>query len=188
MLLVLAAWLPSTAPAADQQLARGKLLVATELVRGDFFDETVVLLLHYDEAGAMGLVINRPTEFDAGDLLADIDAALDYRGKIFWGGPVDIASLRALLYTDMPPEGAIAIVDSVYQVPIGDWPDNVPADPARLRFFVGYAGWGAGQLDHELARGSWHVVPASVELILAQDTKSLWQKLTPPQVIRTALP
>ena len=60
--LVFLAWLLPAAAGADQQPAKGRLLVATELVRGDVFAETVILLLHYDAHGAIGIVVNRPTD------------------------------------------------------------------------------------------------------------------------------
>ena len=179
--LMFAVWLLPPAAGADQRPAKGKLLVATELVRGDFFAETIVLLFHYDDTGAMGIVVNRPTEIETQELLTDLDDISGYSGTIFWGGPVKMNSLRALLRTDKPPEGAEAIVDSVYQVPIDDRLKHAPMDPASLRFFIGYAGWAAGQLDREMALGSWHVVPASDETVFAKDPRALWKRLTPPR-------
>jgi putative transcriptional regulator len=185
--LMFAVWLLPAAAGADQRPAKGKLLVATELVRGDHFAETIVLLLHYDDTGAMGIVVNRPTEIETGELLADLDAISGYSGTLFWGGPVQMNSLRALLRTDTPPEGGEAIVDSVHYVPIDDWLKDAPMDLASLRFFIGYAGWAAGQLDREMALGSWHVVPASDEHIFAEDPRVLWKRLTPPREHRAAV-
>lgn len=182
--LVFVGWLLPPAAGADQQPAEGKLLVATELVRGEVFAQTVILLLHYDENGAMGIVVNRPTEIEPEELLADVDAISGYNGAIYWGGPVQMNSLRALLRTDTPPKDAEAIVDSVHQVPIGDWLKDSPTDLASLRFFIGYAGWDAGQLDREMDRGSWHVVPASNEHVFAEDPRALWNRLTPPREYR----
>jgi putative transcriptional regulator len=184
--LVFVVWLLPAAAGADQQPAKGKLLVATELVRGDLFGQTVVLLLHYDENGAMGIVVNRPTDIEPEELLADVDAFSGYSGTLYWGGPVRMNSLRALLRTDMPPKGAEAIVDSVHHVPIDDGLKEAPADLASLRFFIGYAGWGAGQLDSEMDLGSWHVVPASDEHVFAEDPRALWKRLTPPREHRAA--
>jgi len=184
--LVVVAWLLPAAAGADQQPAKGKLLVATELVRGEVFAQTVILLLHYDEHGAIGIVVNRPTDIEPEELVADIEAFSAYSGTLFWGGPVRMDSLLALLRTDTPPEEAEAIVDSVYQVRIDDELKDIPADLASLRFFIGYAGWGAGQLDREMDRGSWHVVPASDEHIFAEDPRALWKRLMPPREHRAA--
>ena len=184
--LVFVVWLLPVAAGADQQPAKGKLLVATELVQGDVFAQTVILLLHYDENGAMGIVVNRPTDIDPEELTADVDALSGYSGTLYWGGPVQMNSLRALLRTDTPPKGAQAIVDSVYQVHIDDGLKDSPTDPASLRFFIGYAGWAAGQLDREMDRDSWHVVPASDEHVFAEDPRALWKRLTPPHEYRAA--
>ena len=179
-------WLLPAAVSADQQPAKGMLLVATELVRGEVFAETVILLLQYDENGAMGIVINRLTDIAPEELVVDVDAFSGYSGTLFWGGPVRMNSLRALMRTDTPPEGAEVIIDSVHQVHIDDWLEETLANPASLRFFIGYAGWSAGQLDREINRGSWHVVPASDEHVFAEDPRSLWKRLTPPRDYRAA--
>ena len=179
-LVFAACWLPVTG-GADESPARGKLLVATELVRGDIFVQSVVLLLHYDETGAMGLVVNRPTEVGMDELVADDDAISAYSGPIYWGGPVQMNSLRALMSTDKAPEGAEIIIDSVYLVPVTDALENAPQDVPDLRLFMGYAGWAPGQLDHEMAKGSWHVVPASKESVFAKDPGQLWKQLAPPR-------
>ena len=184
--LMFAAWLFPTTAGADQQPAKGKLLVASEFVVGDVFAKTVILLLHYDETGAMGLVVNRPTEVEPGEILADVEAISGYSGTLYWGGPVQMNSLRALLRADTPPEGAQEVVDSVYQLPLDDALQDVPMDLASLRFFIGYAGWSAGQLDHELGRGDWLVVPASDELVFAEDPGLLWERLTPVNKYRAA--
>ena len=182
--LVLAAWLLPVTAVADRP-AKGRLLVATEVVQGEVFAKTVILLLHYDEHGAMGIVVNRPTDVELHEVLADVEVFSAYPGTLFWGGPVRMHSLRALLRTDSPPEGAEAIVGSVYQVPIDDnlkdW-----ADPARLRYYIGYAGWSAGQLDRELARGSWLVVSASDDHVFSKEPRALWKRLSPPSEHRAA--
>lgn len=184
--LLFAAWLLPAVSIADQRPEKGKLLVATELVGGDVFGQTVILLLHYDENGAMGIVVNRPTDIEAEELIADVDAIYSYSGTIYWGGPVRMNSLRALLRTDTPPKGAEAIVDSVHLVQIDDLLENIPPDQASLRFFIGHAGWHAGQLDREMEHGSWHVMPASDEHVFAEDPRALWKRLTPPREYRAA--
>jgi putative transcriptional regulator len=185
-LIVVAALLPA-AVAADLLPARGTLLVATDVVQGQLFANTVVLLLHSDETGAFGLVVNRPTDVQPREVLGEDDAIADYRGTLFWGGPVQMDSLRALLLTDSPPGEAEQISESVYLVSYEDAIEAGPADTSRLRLFIGYAGWAPGQLENELARGSWRVLPASSELIFAEDPRTLWNRLAPTHEQRAAL-
>jgi putative transcriptional regulator len=184
--LVFIAWLLPAAASAAEVPAQGKLLVATELVEGELFAETVVLLLFYDETGAFGLVVNRPTDVSPDELLADEEGIADYDGTLFWGGPVQMDSLRALLRTDEPPEEAEKILDSVYLVSLEDALQMGPTDPARLRLYIGYAGWAPGQLDYELARGSWRVVPATDDLVFAEAPRELWKQLAPAHEQRAA--
>ena len=185
--LVFVAWLLPAAAGADLQPAKGRLLVATELVRGEIFAKTVILLLYYDQDGSMGLVVNRPTEVEPEQLLADVDEIAGYNGTLYWGGPVQMHTLRALLRTDTPPEGADPIVDSVHLVRIDDGLTDAAAKQGRLRLFIGYAGWDAGQLDREMDLGSWQVVPASDEHVFAEDPRALWKRLTPPREHRAAV-
>ncbi len=185
--LVVVAWLLPAAVSADQRPAQGKFLVATDVVQGELFAKTVVLLLHYDETGAFGLVVNRPTDVEPGELLADEDGLSGYRGTLFWGGPVQMDSLRALLYTDDPPDEADKIIDSVYLVAFDDAVELGPTDPARLRLYIGYAGWAPGQLDHELARGSWNILPATREQVFSDKPRGLWKQLAPVEEQRAAL-
>ena len=93
---VLVAWLLPAVVNADQAPAQGKLLVATEVVHGELFADTVVLLLYYDETGAFGLVVNRPTDVKPEELLADEEALAGYSGTLFWRDPW--APLRAHLH------------------------------------------------------------------------------------------
>ncbi len=185
--LVCVVWLLPVAANSEQVPAKGRLLVATELVQGELFAKTVVLLLHYDETGAFGLVVNRPTEVKPDELLVDEDTIAGYSGTLFWGGPVQMDSLRALLLTDEPPEDAEEIIESVYLVSYEEALEAVPGDSSSLRFFIGYAGWAPRQLDKEMAHGSWRVLPGSSDHVFAKEPKTLWKRLTPPQDQRVAV-
>ena len=184
--LLFAVSLLPAAGRANLPPAKGRLLVATEVVGGEVFAQTVILLLHYDETGATGLVVNRPTDVLPEELLADADAIPGYDGTLYWGGPVQMHSLRALVRTDTPSGGADKIVESVYGVPFDVALQEAAMDPESVRFYIGYAGWAAGQLDHELARGSWHIQPASDEIVFAYDPELLWKRLLPAPAYRAA--
>ncbi len=162
---------------ADEDPAVGKLLVATEEVQGPTFAETVILLIHHDETGAMGLVINRPAEVTPEDLLPELDGLADYTGTVYWGGPVRLASMRALLLTDNPPDDVIPVFDDVYRVPIDKKLPEDATSAENLRFFIDHAGWEAGQLDKELLFGSWHVIPATEDAVFTEDPSEIWRKL-----------
>jgi len=183
-LLAFACCLASVVASADEMPGRGKILVATDEVRGLAFAQSVILLLQHDETGTLGLVVNRPIDAAAADALrqqADLGA---YQGAFFWGGPVLPYTLRALLRTDAPPENAVRIFADVHLVNIDE---NLLADTANspnIRLFVGYAGWGAGQLEYELAFDSWHVLPATEDAVFTEDFGESWRKLSPRRKFR----
>jgi putative transcriptional regulator len=186
-LLALAYCVISHGVNASEELGKGKLLVATELVRGQAFAESVVLLLNYDTTGAAGLVVNRPTEVPPAEALPDLAGVEHYEGALYWGGPVQQFTLRALLHSDAPPDGAIAIFDSVYLGMLDEnLLDGVSSDTS-LRFFIGYAGWAPGQLEQEMESGSWHIVAATEALVFADDPDGIWRKLSPPPIRRVSV-
>lgn len=183
-LLAVVALLASAVSPASEQPAAGKLLVATDDVDGSSFERTVILLLHYDEAGAQGLVINRRSEAKLTEVFPDSELLANYTGALFWGGPVRMTTLRALLRSDEPPPDAVEVIPSVFQLPLDLAPDDYATDAATLRFYIGYAGWAPGQLDRELRFGSWHVVAASADVIFAADPGSMWRTVRPVPAIR----
>lgn len=188
IILALTCCLLSVSVSADQLPARGKLLVANEQVGGASFAKTVILLLHHDESGSLGLVINRPIDVSAMPSLELREDYAGFRNSFFWGGPVSLRTMRALLRTDTPPANAEKIVDSVYLVEIDADLLASDADSKTLRFFTGYAGWAAGQLQYELAFNSWRVISATERLVFAEDPGKIWQRLSRTQEYQVAIP
>lgn len=172
--------------AADPVPAKGRFLVATEQVRGSDFEESVILLLQYDERGAAGLIVNKPTPAEPQDAMPDLDGLARYEGKLYYGGPVSLNSIQALAKTGTAPDPSTHVTDDIYIVPINDELFEAPSDSSTVRFFIGYSGWGPGQLDGELLRGSWHVVPGSGDQVFSREPESLWQQLRPPEILRAS--
>ncbi len=187
MVLALACCVISHGINAEDDLGKGKLLVATEVVQGRAFAESVILLLNYDATGAVGLVVNRPTEALPAQALPELAGIDRYEGTLYWGGPVELFTLRALLYSDAPPDNAVPIFDTVHLAPLDENLLDGASSNANLRFFVGYAGWAPGQLEQELAFGSWHIVAATEALVFADDPGGIWRMLLPPPVRRVSV-
>ncbi|MFD1831836.1 MULTISPECIES: YqgE/AlgH family protein [Streptomyces] len=155
----------------------GRLLVATPALTDPNFDRTVVLLLDHDEEGSLGIVLNRPTPVDVGDVLEPWAALAGEPGVVFQGGPV---SLDAALGVAVIPggegplgwrrvHGAIGLVD--LEAP----PELLAAELGSLRIFAGYSGWGPGQLENELEEGAWYVVESEPGDVSAPDPHRLWR-------------
>ncbi len=135
----------------------------------------------------VGLVVNRPTEALPAQALPELAGLDRYEGTLYWGGPVELFTLRALLHSDAPPDNAVPIFDTVHLALLDENLLDGASSNANLRFFVGYAGWAPGQLEQELAFGSWHIVAATEALVFADDPGGIWRRLLPPPVHRASV-
>lgn len=162
--------------------ATGQLLVATPAIADGIFDQSVVFMLHHDAAGALGVVINQPTDLSLAELLPRwSDLAMD-PSSIFTGGPVEpngfigIGGQRDA--GDESVEGATPIGTSgLVSVDLDADPALVSAVVDRLRVFRGYSGWSPGQLDAELTNGGWFVVDAAASDLWSMAPASLYEQV-----------
>ena len=167
------------ANALSQAPAGGSFLVATPQMRDPRFAESVILLLNYSRAGAIGVVVNRPTWVQPEQLFPDVDFFRRYRGAVYFGGPV--ARTGALfLARDASLADGEPVVDDIYvTADIDEVRSNLPAgtDERTLRVYAGYASWGPGQLDREISAGSWQVTPARGDQVFTTEPMRLWREV-----------
>ncbi len=176
-----AVWSAGIQPArADEDLAAGALLVADRKLSDPNFAKTVVLVVTYGDHGTVGLVLNRQTEVPVSQLLAGVKAAQDRQDMAFSGGPVEPKSVLALLRANKGPEGAQRITGDVWAVLDQDLlRDSLAAHagPDKLRFYLGYAGWGPGQLEAEMEAGAWRVIKGASSTVFDAAPESLWDRV-----------
>ncbi len=155
----------------------GKLLVATPRITEQVFRRSVVLMLHHDAAGAHGLVLNKPLGVDVDAVLPGWSAHLSNPAVMFQGGPVGLDTAFGLAWATGETSGAGVerVFGTIGVVDLDAPPERVSPRTAGLRVFVGYAGWGAGQLEHELAEDSWYVVEPKPWDAFTGDPHELWR-------------
>jgi putative transcriptional regulator len=165
----------------------GSFLVARPVLRDPNFAQTVVLLLAHNENGAFGVVVNRPAP--AGEMPI----------PVFEGGPCPSPGLILLhghsewATPAAPTEEESPKMEAAPGIYIGDAESFqyaskvVSGDTLRVRVYRGYAGWGGGQLESELAAGAWATVPASGELLFETPIEELWDCLRPPTLPEPSL-
>jgi putative transcriptional regulator len=157
---------------------RGQLLIAGPALLDPNFQRTVVLVVEHSDEGALGLVLNRPSETTVGEAITELEEMLDAEDPLFIGGPVQQSSLIVLAeFEDARRAALIAFEDvGVLGASDVDEPDD-DARPStrRGRAFAGHAGWGPGQLDAELERGDWILEPAMHEDAFSETPDGLWQ-------------
>ena len=172
-------------------LGAGKLLVARETDRR--FAETVILLLEYDNRGALGLTINRRTDIPISQALKN---AGGWPEPVYLGGPVETTAVFALLRSRDEQEGTQRVIDEVNWVTSKEVLEKMLAEgPSKgasgeptggesekpgagaMHVYLGYSGWGAGQLDYEVKSGSWYLFDGSADLVFDSDPGTLWTRL-----------
>jgi putative transcriptional regulator len=159
----------------------GKLLIAEPMLGDPNFDRTVVLMIEHRTEGALGVVLNRPSDLEVGAVLeewADLAAA---PAVLYVGGPVEpngvLALARARQRDHAQIPGWSQVVGDVGAIDLHSQPSQVAADVVGIRFFAGYSGWGAGQLEAELAEGAWLVVDAVADDVFAPDPETMWRSV-----------
>ena len=158
---------------------RGMFLLAAPRLRDPRFAQTVVLLLEYDETGALGLVINRPTEASLHDVLAT-PLPNSEGHAVFAGGPVELRRLIALLRSPVAVDGAERLFGDVHASGSMDTLRRMlerDGHAADVHAYLGYAGWAPGQLDAEIARGDWIVAPADAQSVFDTPPVDVWPNL-----------
>lgn len=155
----------------------GRLLVAAPVLRDPNFDRTVVLMLSHDEDGAMGVVVNRPTDVPITSILPDWQPVVSEPDVVFKGGPVSLDSalgLAALVDGD-EPLGARRVIGRLAVVDLDAPPELVSPAVLGMRVFAGYAGWSPDQLEAEIEEGAWYVVDAEASDAFSQSAEDLWR-------------
>jgi putative transcriptional regulator len=160
-------------------LGVGKLLVASRNLPDPNFSATVILLLDFNQQGAMGLIVNRPTTVPLSRMLPGLEQTSGGGAPAFVGGPVSPSGVLALLRSKSPRSDIRHVAREVYLVNKRDaLMETVAAGvgPDRFRVYVGYTGWGAGQLEDETAEGAWHVLDGDDDVVFDPDPASTWRR------------
>jgi putative transcriptional regulator len=153
--------------------ARGQLLIAGPTLLDPNFWRTVVLVVEHSEEGALGLVLNRPSETTVGDAVPELKAMIDEDDLLFIGGPVQPAAVIVLARFEDPSDSVLLAFDDIGVLSSGSETEGEAVREARG--FVGHAGWGAGQLDAEIERGDWILEPAARGDAFTDEPSELWE-------------
>jgi putative transcriptional regulator len=156
---------------------RGQLLIAGPRLVDPNFHRSVVLVCAHSDEGALGLIINRPTELAVGEAVPDLVDVLGAGDRLWSGGPVQPTSIVLLAELEEVPEDALMVVGDVGLVLQGAELGDLEDTARRARAFLGYAGWGPGQLDGELESGDWIVSPADADDAFSEDADALWSQV-----------
>lgn len=161
-------------------LKRGMFLVASRHLVDPNFSHSVVLVLEYDAKGALGLIVNKPTRLQLSELLPEVEELKERVDIVYVGGPVSKDHVLLLMRSQQhPPHSGRVFADTYVSTSLESLRNAVAAgaEGAHFRAYVGYAGWGPGQLDSEVSRGDWHVAPADEATVFDTGAEKIWPEL-----------
>ena len=156
---------------------RAALLLSMPQLQDPNFAKTVVLLCDYGPEGAFGLVLNRPTDMPASAMVRLDPPVTGGNDLPLWiGGPVEPERGWILLGEEPPAEFKIIRDGLFLSTSQSLLRDVLEANPApRARIMAGYAGWGPGQLDEELAQSSWLMSDVDLDLVFDTPADAMWE-------------
>lgn len=157
----------------------GQLLLATPKLLDPNFFRAVILVLDHDDDGALGVVVNRPSELPLSAVLPTWSGTSGVTEMLFTGGPVaqDSAIAVGVSRGAVPDSGFQQLTGEYGLVDLDSAPEDLVPSLVGVKIFSGYAGWGDGQLETEVSEGSWYVVNASPTDLLHPDPESLWRRI-----------
>lgn len=156
---------------------RGQLLIAGPALQDPNFWRTVVLMIEHSDDGALGLVLNRPSETTAAEAVPELQASVDPDEPLMIGGPVQPSGVIVLAEFEDPSDAALISFGEIGVLGTEAASENLGAGVRQGRAFVGHAGWGPGQLDLELERGDWILEPARREDAFSAQPTALWPEV-----------
>jgi len=161
-------------------VGQGTFLAAGPDMLDPNFMHAVVLICQHSNEGAYGLIVNRPTGQTSETVLAEHPLLREQSVPIFQGGPVGLDTLQIVHRVAEHVPGGVELIDNIWiggnLTDVASYVEEAPAEAARnVRLFLGYAGWSPGQLELELALGSWLPAPSHADCIFSADTDSVWR-------------
>ena len=163
--------------AEDAKPLTAILIIARAELPDPNFADAVVLVMNNLGPAPVGVIINRPTQLPVARLFPDLKRLAQLHDTVYFGGPVELGSVWFLFRAAKRPEHAIEVCDGVYlgasrALLLRLLDRDKPMD--GLRIFVGYAGWGPGQLEAEIAHGDWTLAHAEPDAIFHGKSEHIW--------------
>ncbi len=153
---------------------RGQLLIAGPNLWDPNFRRTVLLIGQHDEDGAVGVILNRAAGVTVAEAVPQLGSLVPDDELLFIGGPVEPFAAVVVADFEDPSDASILALDTIGFLPPETGPDDLHG-LRRARVFAGYAGWGEGQLEAEMAEDSWIAEPARPSDVFAADPSRLWE-------------
>jgi putative transcriptional regulator len=160
-----------------EDLKAGNLLLASANLLESNFKRTVLLICEHNEEGSLGFILNRPLEFKVCEAITGFDEIED---PLHMGGPVQVDTVHFLHQRGDVVDGSQEVLPGLFW---GGDKDQLSylintgvIRPSEVRFFLGYSGWSAGQLEEEFEEGSWYTAEGKSDLIFTDEYERMWSR------------
>jgi putative transcriptional regulator len=164
----------------ETPLGKGIFLVAAPSLRDPNFRQSVVLLCEHGPEGALGVVVNRPTAMSISEALPHVPILEGSSHVLYAGGPVQTNQVMLLYRGDQLPENAHHVFDGVCLGGDMGMVERIltgAGTKEAFRAYLGYSGWGPGQLESEMKTGSWITLPADPNVVFEKDPARVWSHI-----------
>jgi putative transcriptional regulator len=164
----------------EAPLTKCMFLVAAPSLRDPNFRQSVVLLCEHGPEGALGVVVNRPTAMSISEALPQVPILEGSSHVLYAGGPVQTNQVMLLYRGDHLPENSHHVFDGVCLGGDMNMVERIltaTGTTESFRAYLGYSGWGPGQLENELKTGSWITLPADPALLFEKDPARVWGEI-----------
>jgi len=163
-----------------EDLAQGKIIVTPRDSPDPHFANSVIVLANYGPSGALGLMIHYKSDLTIQKALTGLKGTEKRTDMVFVGGPVEIPMVFALLRSKAAPEGVSHVTGNLYLMTAKQsiTAALIAGRPASdLRIFIGYSGWGPGQLEREVRRSGWFIFDYDESIVFDEHPDTLWDRL-----------
>lgn len=157
---------------------KGRVLISEPFLHDPYFKRAVVLLVEHNEKGSMGFILNKNLDIEINDTQLNLSG---YASDLYFGGPVQPQDLFYIHTLGKRLEGSVPIGDGLYWG--GDFEmlqfllkDQI-VEPHEIKFFIGYSGWEADQLESEMEQDSWLVAEMEADDIMSDDIDNMWKQV-----------
>lgn len=174
-----------------EDIAQGSILIMQRDTPDPIFSHSVIVLAKHEKGGTVGLMIHHRSEIPIQKALSGIAGAQKRSDAMFIGGPVEMEGVMALVRSDFPPPSATPVAGKLYLAASKEGLVSAleTGKASDVRVYLGYAGWGPGQLASEVRRGGWWIFGYDESLIFDEHPETLWQRLIKrTELQRVAIP
>ena len=186
MIFATIAFAQSTRP---EDIAQGSILIMQRDAPDPLFAHSVIVLAKHEQAGTVGLMVHYRSNIPIERALKGVAGAEKRTDSMFVGGPVELEGVMGLVRSDARPPGSSPVTGKLYLLAAKDGIAGALAagrKPSDARFFLGYAGWGPGQLASEVRAGGWWIFAYDESIVFDEHPETLWGRLIKRTELRKA--